>query len=234
MKAVILAGGKGTRLGNITKDIPKSMVEIGGKPLLEHQIELLKSQSIKEITIMVGHLSKVIQDHFGSGRKFGVSITYFEEKDQLGTTGGLKEIEDGLSDDFLVFYGDIMVNMDLRKLIEFHRCKQSSCTLVLQPTDHIYDSDLVEVDADSKVIAFHPKPHSANANYRNLANAGVYVMSKNVLRYVKRGVKADFGKDIFTDIVEKENLFGYITSEYLADIGTSDRLDKVREDFSKK
>jgi len=231
MKAVILAGGKGTRLANLTKSIPKPMLKIGEKPVLEHQIELLKRYGIRDIIILTGYLSEVIEEYFGNGENFGVKITYFKEKKPLGTTGGLKEVENQLREDFLLLYGDVMVNMDLQRLIDFHREKRGICTLVVHPNDHPYDSDLLEIDKNGKITAFYPKPHKENQYYRNLVNACLYVMSPEMLKYIQKGVKADFGKDIFPKIVQKEDLYGYNTAEYLKDMGTPERLKEVREDY---
>lgn len=232
MKAVILAGGKGTRLGGLAKEIPKPMARIGSMPLLKHQIELLNKYGIKEIIILTGYLSEVIENYFKDGKDFGVNITYFKEEKPLGTTGGLKEIEDRLTEDFLVLYGDVMVDLNLKRLIRFHKSKKSACTLVLHPNDHPYDSDLVEVDKNQRVIAFHSKPHDENKYYRNLVNAALYIMPPQILKYIEKGVKADFGKDIFPKIIDKENLYGYNTAEYLKDIGTPERLEVVNKDYS--
>jgi len=231
MKAVILAGGRGVRLGEISERIPKPMVEIGGKPLLEHQVSLLERYGIKHVIFITGHLSSVIEEYFADGRKRGVKISYYKEEKPLGTTGGLKEIEHLLTEDFIVFYGDVMLDMNLAKLISFHRKKKSAATLVLHPNDHPYDSDLVEIDPDSRIVAFHPKPRDDKKYYRNLVNAGIYVLSPGILDHVKKGVKADFGKDLFPKIVINEPLYGYNTAEYLKDMGTPDRLKNVEEDY---
>lgn len=231
VKAIILAGGKGERLGSLVFNIPKPMIKIGNLPLLEHQVNLLKKYGIKEIIILTGYLSEVIEKHFKDGGDFGVKITYFKEKKPLGTTGGLKEIENKLKGDFIVVYGDVMADMDIARLIAFHKEKNSACTLVLHPNDHPQDSDLVETNEDQRIIAFHPKPHSDSKYFRNLVNAGFYVISPKILKYIKKGVKADFGKDIFPKIVKKEALYGYSTAEYLKDMGTPKRLEEVRRDY---
>ncbi|MFH1575541.1 MAG: HAD-IIIA family hydrolase, partial [Candidatus Nealsonbacteria bacterium] len=128
-------------------------------------------------------------------------------------------------------YGDVMLDIDIRLLLEFHRKKKSACTLALHPNDHPQDSDLVEIDANQRIAAFHPKPHSKNEYLSNLVNAGLYVISPEILKYIKRGVKTDWGKDVFPKIVRKEMLYGYITAEYLKDIGTPKRLSEVRKDY---
>ena len=231
MQAVILAGGQGTRLKSVNALVAKPMMPIGTKPLLEHQVELLKSFGIREIIILVNHLKDSIQSYFEDGSKWGVKISYYEEAVPLGTVGGVKAIENQINDDFLVIYGDVMFSMDLQRLIHFHQQKKSDCTLVLHPNDHPYDSDLVDVDQVSKITAFHSKPHSPDRYYRNLVNAGVYLFSKKVFDFLEKDKKADFGKDIFPNLVNRLNMFGYNTSEYLKDMGTPDRLEQVTADL---
>jgi len=231
LKAVILAGGKGTRLAAHTQNIPKPMVKIGGRPILEHQVRLLKRYGIQDIILITGHLSSVIEEYFGDGHRFGVNITYFCETTPLGTTGGIKEIEQSLTDDFLVLYGDVILDMDLEKLVKFHQDKNSVCTLVLHPNDHPYDSDLVEIDIDCRVKAFHPKPHPRDTYYHNLVNAAVYIMSPVIIRYIEKGVSADFGRDLFPSLYGKERFYGYNSSEYIKDVGTPDRLESVTRDL---
>lgn len=231
MQAVILAGGQGTRLKSVNALVAKPMMPIGAKPLLEHQIELLKSFDIQEIIILVNHLKDSIQGYFKDGHNWGVNISYYEEAVPLGTVGGVKAIESQITGDFLVVYGDVMFSMDLQRLIDFHQGKKSECTLVLHPNDHPYDSDLVDVDQHAKITAFHSKPHSSDQYYRNLVNAGVYVFSKKVFDYLEKDKKADFGKDIFPMLVTRLKMFGYNTTEYLKDMGTPDRLEQVTADL---
>jgi D,D-heptose 1,7-bisphosphate phosphatase len=231
MQAVILAGGRGIRLGDVTRNIPKSMMPVSGKPLLQHQIELLVKHNIKDIVILVNYLKEYIIEYFGTGNRLKARISYFEEPIPLGTAGGIKEIEESLKDDFIVLYGDVMINMDLSRLINYHHQKKSHCTLVLHPNDHPYDSDIVEVDAEGRVKAIHSKPHDPSFLYHNLVNAGVYVFSANILKFLEKGKKADFGREIFPQIFNKVHMFGYHSSEYMKDMGTPDRLQDVRFDF---
>ena len=231
MQAIILAGGKGTRLGALTKEIPKPMIEIAGKPILEHQLLLCKRYGITEFIFIVNHFHESISAYFAHGEKWNVSIEYYIEEAPLGTVGGIKAIEEKLTSSFLVIYGDVMVNMDLSRLIKFHQKKKSQATLVLHPNDHPYDSDLVEMNQEDRITAFHSKPHDDNKYYRNLVNAGVYVFEPIVLSYLEQGVKADFGKDIFPALVDKLVFNGYNTTEYLKDMGTPDRLEKVTQNL---
>ena len=231
MKAVILAGGKGTRLGKISREIPKPMVYIGDRPIIGHQIELLKRYGITDILIITGYLSHVIEDHFGDGSDLGVNISYFRETEPLGTTGGVKEMEDQLKDDFLLLYGDVLVDMDLRRLISHHREHRGLATLVLHPNDHPQDSDLVELDERSKVVRFRTKPHDQGTFYHNLVNAALYVLSPAILPLLPKGRKADFGRDIFPEAIHYGDIYGYVTAEYLKDVGTPERLSDVTEDL---
>ncbi len=231
MKAVILAGGKGTRMGQHTQLIPKPMLKVGDKPVLEHQVVLLKKYDILEIIILVNHLKDKIMEYFGRGEKWGVNISYYEEKEPLGTVGGIKEIENILKEDFIVFYGDVMVNMQLQYLIDFHCAHQSECTLVLHPNDHPYDSDLADTDKTGRVKAIYPKPHTKGKYYRNLVNAGVYIFHPKLLTYLEKDKKADFGRDIFPEIYDKIRMFGYHSSEYLKDMGTPSRWEEVENDY---
>jgi D,D-heptose 1,7-bisphosphate phosphatase len=230
MKAVILAGGKGTRLGKLTETIPKPMLPLNGKPLLEYHIALCKKYGIEEVVVLVNHLKDPIQQHFGNGEKFGLPISYYEEPEPLGTVGGIKAIEAELSEDFLVLYGDVLVDMDLSRLFDFHRAKQSEATLVVHPNDHPFDSDLVELDENDRVSAVWPKPHNGARYYHNMVNAAVYLFSPKVLQHLEKGVKADFGKDIFPKLYRQVAMFGYNTTEYLKDMGTPDRLSQVEAD----
>src|SRR5262245_20777174 len=135
MKAVILAGGKGTRLGKLTESLPKPMVPVAGKPLLELQIRVLRRYQIREIILSTGHLAECIADYFGNGKKLGVSIRYVQESEPLGTAGAIKQMEDELPEDFLVVYGDIMLDMNVRRLLQFHASKGGAGTLVVHPND---------------------------------------------------------------------------------------------------
>jgi histidinol-phosphate phosphatase family protein len=229
MKAVILAGGKGTRMGEFTKEIPKPMLQVGGKPILEHQLNLLRRYGISEVFILVNFLKDSIIKYFGDGKNLGLDISYYEEKEPLGTVGGVKEIEEFLTEDFLILYGDVMIDMHLGRLFDFHFQKKSDCTLVLHPNDHPFDSDLVDVNDNHRVVDFFPKPHTPDTYYKNLVNAGAYVFSPAILSYLEKGKKADFGKDIFPSIYNKVNMFGYNTAEYLKDMGTPGRWNEVEK-----
>lgn len=227
--AVILAGGKGTRLQSIRGDIPKPMMPVAGKPLLQYQMEMCARQGVKRVTLLVNHLKDSIIAHFGDAFA-GMAIDYYEEETPLGTVGGVKAVEDRIDGDFLVLYGDVMMEMDLKRLYHFHTSKGAEATLVVHPNDHPYDSDLVELNTEDEVTAFHSKPHPEGFEYHNCVNAAAYVFSHSVLTRLEAGVKADFGKDIFPKWVGDVKMYGYSTPEYLKDMGTPDRLDRVEAD----
>ena len=227
--AVILAGGKGTRLAEVRADVPKPMMTVLGKPLLAYQIDLLKAHGFTTVWLIVNHMYEHIESYFSDGKDFGVDIKYYVEEKALGTVGGVKAIGAQLKEPFLVLYGDVLMDMDLSRLVAFHHNKNADATLVVHPNDHPYDSDLLAVDNEDRVTAFYAKPHPEGLRYRNLVNAAAYVFDPVVLEHLEPGVKADFGKDIFPTLHSKLNVFAYNTPEYLKDMGTPDRLEKVEE-----
>lgn len=230
MQLVIIAGGKGTRLG--LKDIPKPMVKIGDKPLLEHQIDLAKRYGVDEVFILSGHLANVIEEYFGDGSKFGVKIHHVIEPYPLGTAGSLKLLEGKLNDRFLVFYGDVVMDFDIASFIEFDKQYDSIGTTIIHPNDHPYDSDLLEINKNNKVTKVLPKPHQDGEYYQNLVNAAVYIFSPKIFEYIEEGVSQDFGKHILSKVVHAgETLIGYKTPEYIKDMGTADRFEAVKNDF---
>ena len=230
MKLVIIAGGKGTRLG--LSEIPKPMVEFNGVPILEHQINLAKKYEINQIYILSGHLSKLIIDYFGDGSKMGVNIKHIVEDGPLSTAGAVKQLEGELKERFMVFYGDTIMDIDLASFIKFDLEKKESIgSIIVHPNDHPFDSDLLEIDNDAKVSSFFSKPHKEHTYYTNLVNAALYILSPSIFDYIKKDVASDFGKDIFPKIILKENLFGYKTTEYIKDMGTPDRFKKVEQDI---
>ena len=230
MQLVIIAGGKGTRLG--LKDIPKPMVKIGDKPLLEHQIDLAKRYGVDEVFILSGHLANVIEEYFEDGSKFGVKIHHVVEPYPLGTAGSLKLLEGKLNDRFLVFYGDVVMDFDIASFIEFDKQYDSIGTTIIHPNDHPYDSDLLEINKNNKVTKVLPKPHQDGEYYQNLVNAAVYIFSPKIFEYIEEGVSQDFGKHILSKVVNAgETLIGYKTPEYIKDMGTADRFEAVKNDF---
>ena len=233
MKAVIMAGGKGTRLSSVLKDIPKPMVPIAGKPLLEHQIENLEENGIKEIILVVGHLGQVIQEHFKDGAEFGVKISYYVEKEPLGTAGALFFLKSQLRDNFILLFGDVFVDINFKKLMKYHEEKEGIATLYVHPNSHPYDSDLVVTDNNGRVTGWLYKNLRRTEDYKNQVNAGIYIFSPRILDRLEENKKIDLEKDIISKYLEEESIYAYCCSEYVKDIGTPERLARVESDYIK-
>ncbi|HEU5396598.1 MAG TPA: HAD-IIIA family hydrolase [Verrucomicrobiae bacterium] len=231
---LILAGGQGTRLKERLGDLPKPMIPIAGKPLLEHQVELAKKYGFRDLLFFVHYRADLIEQYFGDGAKFGVRIRYLLEKEPLGTAGAVLAGIDRLADRFVVLYGDTMVNVDLERIRAAHEKAGAEATLLLHPNDHPLDSDLVEVDGESRVTAFHNRPHAANVWRQNLVNAGLYVLEKSALvsATAPAGGIFDFGRDLFPQMLRAgKKLLGYNSPEFIKDIGTPQRYDKICAQF---
>jgi len=232
MKVVIIAGGKGTRIASINREIPKAMFPVAGKPVLEYQIELAKRYGFLEIILAIGHLGNVIENYFHDGSDWGVSIEYYKEEIALGTAGALPYLKGKLSEDFFVFYGDTIMDIKLDDMLNFHIKKKADATLFLHPNDHPYDSDLVEILDNGRITNFFSKPHSEGFVYKNLVNAALYILSPKIIDYIPVNHKSDFGNNIFPFCLESGlMLYGYISAEYIKDMGSPDRLLKIESDI---
>ena len=232
--AVIMAGGKGSRLRSITNDeIPKPMVPVDGKPLLEYQVEKLKAYGIKKIVMIVGHLGEKIVDHFKDGKDFGVEIDYIFEKEPLGTAGAFYYLKDKIdAKDFMLVFGDVFFDMDFDRMEDFHFKNSALTTLLAHPNGHPYDSDLIRMDDKGRVIGFDSKHNVRDYWYDNMVNAGMYIINKRLLDLVKEPVKTDFEKDILANQVKLgANIYAYHTPEYVKDVGTVDRINATVEEL---
>ena len=232
--AVIMAGGKGSRLLSITNDeIPKPMVPVDGKPLLEYQVEKLKTYGIKKIVMIVGHLGEKIVDHFKDGKDFGVEIDYIFEREPLGTAGAFYYLKDKIdAKDFMFVFGDIFFDMDFDRMEDFHFKNSALTTLLAHPNGHPYDSDLIQTDDTGRVIGFDSKHNVRDYWYDNMVNAGMYIINKRLLDLVKEPVKTDFEKDILANQVKLgANIYAYHTPEYVKDVGTVDRINATVEEL---
>jgi histidinol-phosphate phosphatase family protein len=234
-QAVILAGGKGTRLQERLNGLPKPLIDICGQPLLGRQIDLLNRYGYQEVLILVNHESQKIVSFCEKNAPPGMSIQCIDDGLPLGTAGSVIAVWPRLTSSFLVMYGDTLLDVDLRRFEKFHLTNHlADASLFLHPNDHPVDSDLVEIGDDGRITAFKPYPHIGNKFYSNLVNAGLYYLNKELLvEWVGNTKLLDFGKDIFPLALKRNDfLQGYISPEYIKDCGTPKRLDKVCADFS--
>lgn len=252
MKTVIMAGGKGTRISSVASDIPKPMIKIEGKPILEHEIECLRDQGFTDIIITVSHLGNIIMDYFrdGSftspitGKPFGVHIEYYEENVPLGNAGALFKIKDKLKDDFLLLNADAMFDVDFNRFVEFHREHNGLVTLFTHPNSHPYDSGLIIAYKDGSVEKWLAKEDEWPEFYKNQVNAGLHVISPKVLDLVdvapetigcmgKDGkvIKVDLDRQILKPLAGTGKMFCYDSPEYVKDMGTPERYYSVCSDF---
>lgn len=238
MKVVIMAGGKGTRISSVNSEVPKPMIPIINKPILEYQIEILKDQGFKDIIIVIGHLGKIIKDYFGDGSKissvtgksFGVNISYIEEKDPLGTAGALYLLKDKVKSDFLLLNGDIIFDIDIKRFYEFHKKKNSLATIFTHPNDHPYDSGIILTGINDEVLEWLHKEDKREW-YKNRVNAGIHILSNKILSRLTELKKLDLDRDILKELISKKKIYAYDSPEYVKDMGTPDRLAEVTEDI---
>jgi D,D-heptose 1,7-bisphosphate phosphatase len=231
-QAVILAGGKGTRLKEVSGNLPKPMVPVLGKPLLQYLIEQCVECGISSIKLLVSYKKEVIEDYFGNGSQYGASIQYIVEDIPRGTAGALMDALPELDEQFLVVYGDTFFDIDLSAFWGFHQNQAGDVSIFLHPNDHPYDSDLVEVNSNLQVQKIHPYPHD-NQWRQNLVNAAVYMFNKGSLKGIDFvSDRPDIAKELFPLMLESEKkLYGYISTEYIKDMGTPKRLSKVEKDI---
>lgn len=229
----ILAGGQGTRLRDRTGTLPKPMIPVCGRPLLDYQLDLCRLHGCQRVLLLVHYGHQAITAHVGNGSGHGLNVEYVFEAAPRGTGGALRDALPQLADTFLVLYGDTYLDVDLRRIRDAHARHNADATLFLHPNDHPQDSDLVEVDDEGFVTALHPYPHAPDAEYDNLVNAGLYVMQRDGLeKHIPSQGKADLAKDVFPAMLRSHRpLFGYVSPEYIKDVGTPERLDRVSADI---
>lgn len=233
-QAIILAAGLGKRLRPLTNNLPKVMLPIGGKSLLEYHLRQFKKYGIREIFINLHHLPEKITDYFGDGSSFGVKINYNFEEEILGTAGAIPAFSDKLKSRFILIYGDILTNFDYRKLIDFDLKKRGVATIVVRKTEHPQDSDLVVLDKKNRIKKFYFKPHKKIPNEQYFGITGIYVLSKEILKFIKPGMYSELDHQILPEILAKKMpLYGFLSSDYIRDIGTIERYNKAKANFKK-
>jgi histidinol-phosphate phosphatase family protein len=234
IQVVILAGGTGTRLKVVTGAVPKPLAAANGRPLLDWQLSHFASSGVEDVLVLTGYGADQIAAFCGDGRAWGLSVRCVSEHEALGTAGALFHAGALLASEFMVTYGDTVFDFDLARMVAAHRSGRQMATLLLHPNDHPHDSDLVEVDTADRVVAFHPYPHAAEVLLPNLVNAGVYMLSREILEW-RNGLpqRPDFGKHVFPHLLRAgKSLQGYRSPEYVKDAGTPERLAQVSRDLT--
>lgn len=231
MRAVLMAGGSGTRLRPLTCDLPKPMVPVLNRPIAEHIINLLKRHRITEIIATLHYLPDVMRDYFQDGSDFGVQMTYAVEEDQpLGTAGCVKNIAELLDQTFLVISGDSIADFDLSAALKFHRSRQSKATLILTRVPEPMEFGVVITDENYRIRRFLEKP-STSEIFSDTVNTGTYILEPEVLDYLPAFQESDFSKDLFPLLLEKgEPMYGYVATGYWCDVGQLDVYREVQYD----
>ena len=229
MKAVILAGGLGTRLRPYTKSLPKPMLPLGGKPILEYEIEWARKNGIKEIVLCVSYLRNKIEDYFGDGEKFGVKIEYAISKKPLATAGQLKTAEKFIDDTFVCLYGDSIYNFSLRNMIKHHKKSRANVTMSLFDYRFNLKYGVIDTKKSGQVTAWNEKPE-----FSAKINIGCYVMEPEVLKLIPKN--KEYGMDdVIRKVLSRKKKVSSVTSKNgFIDIGDKDTYEKTNEEYSKK
>jgi NDP-sugar pyrophosphorylase family protein len=229
-QAVISAGGLGTRLRPFTDTMPKPMIPLLGKPLLEHHVEQFKKFGVKEFFFTLHYLPEVIMNYFGDGSKWGVQMHYFTETTPLGTAGGIKQFELQLNDLFYFIYGDTVSVVDYGKMADVYGVKRDPIGMQrMKRTDDYADADVAEIDSEGRFVAIHGKPHTEH--YQNAYRMrGVFILDKRTLRYIPAGKPFDLGKNLLPEVVNAgENFYAYECDDYSKGIDTLEKWKEVEE-----
>ncbi|HYB92841.1 MAG TPA: sugar phosphate nucleotidyltransferase, partial [archaeon] len=230
MKAVIMAGGEGTRLRPLTTTRPKPMVPVVNRPILEHVINLLKENGIDEVVITLQYIPEAVKNYFSDGSQLGMKITYSVEEKPLGTAGSVKKVEKNFKDIFLVISGDIITDIKLKDAVKFHKKHGAAATIVLTRVLNPIEYGIVITDNDGKIEKFLEKP-SWGEVFSDTINAGIYILEPEVLKYIKPDEPFDFGKQLFPLLLkEKEPLYGYVAEGYWCDIGNPQQYAEANRD----
>jgi D,D-heptose 1,7-bisphosphate phosphatase len=245
MQVVIMAGGKGTRVSSIASGIPKPMIPICGKPILEHQIDCLTRNGLTEIILVIGHLGQHIRDYFENGKRFGCNISYYTETEPLGTSGAIYKLKN-LSDDFILLNGDIIFDVDFSRMINFHREKNAHVTLAVHPNSHPFDSAVIFSNNNNQVTHWLNK-EDERTYYKNQVNAGIHILSVDFLKNCPQSKEKiepqqspqgessplDLDCDMLKPSISSGKIFAYSTPEYIKDMGTPERYAQVTSDIEK-
>ena len=234
VKAVIMAGGQGSRLRPLTCDLPKPMVPMANRPMMEYIIELLGKHGMEDIAVTTWYLPEVIEEHFGDGAAFGCSLHYFVEDRPLGTAGSVKNAAAFLDGTFLVISGDALTDFDLAKAIAYHREKQALATLVLTRVSSPLEYGVVFINEAGKVERFLEKP-SWGEVFSDTVNTGIYILEPEILAMIPEETQFDFSRDLFPMLLQSgRGLYGYVSEGYWSDIGNIEQYVQSHWDLLMK
>lgn len=238
MKAVIIAGGRGERLKPITDNIPKPMVEVNGKPILLHIINLFKKNGITEFIFALCYLPEVITSYFGNGEKFGVKIqyTYEDIKKPLGTAGAITLVKKFITGTFIVTYADILRELDVKKMIAFHKKKKAFATLNVYKRESQDAKSRIIIDQNNKIIKFIERPQEKYLRSDTIwVNGSFYVFEPEIYKFIPAKQKTDFGADVFPKLIRRRRiLYSYPSRGYFIDIGNLQKLELARKTLKGK
>ncbi|MBI2856282.1 MAG: NDP-sugar synthase [Chloroflexi bacterium] len=231
MKAVILAGGEGTRLRPLTCNMPKAMVPILNRPFLEHMLSHLMGNGVKDVILTLSYLPDRIQEHFGNGDSVDMGLSYVLEETPLGTAGAVKNVERSLDGTFLVLNGDVLTDLDLEAMVRFHRQKSALVTLFLTPVDDPSAFGVVETRADGRVLRFLEKPAPGETE-SNWINGGIYLVEPEAMAHVPPGEFYMFERGLFPRLLDMgAPVYGFKATPYWIDVGTPSNYMKVHRDL---
>jgi len=225
MKAIVLAGGKGTRLAPYTKILPKPLIPIGDMPILEILIHQLKKAGIDEIILTVGHLAELLRAFFNDGSKLGVKISYSYEQQPLGTAGPISLI-DGLEETFLVMNGDVLTTLCLNDLISFHKQQNPIATIAMHSREVFIDLGVIQCNGKDRVVGYIEKPTN-----KYLVSMGIYIFEPKILSYIPSGKYLDFPDLVNELLIANEKVMGYSYDGYWQDLGRPDDYEQAYSDF---
>jgi len=230
MKAMILSAGYGTRLGNLTKDLPKPMLDINGKPMLEYIINNLKKAGFTDLMINLHFMPEKIKSYFGNGENFGVKITYVYEKELLGTAGGVKNVENFFkktNEPFLVHYGDVVNEQDFTEMLKFHKEKNALATLLLHQRKK--SNSVVCLDNENRIVDFLERPSEEERKgiKSPWVNSGVCICSLEVLDLIPEKATCDLPRDIFSKNIQSGRMFGFPLNAFRCAVDSVERLEQV-------
>lgn len=230
MKAVVMAGGEGSRLRPLTLGRPKPMVPLVNRPMLEHILLLLKRYGITDVILTVQYMATFIQNQIGDGSDLGMNVTYSVEEHPLGTAGSVRQAAESLTDTFLVISGDALTDFDLNKVMEFHKTSQAMATLTLYRVANPLEYGVVVTGEDGRIRQFQEKP-SWSEVVTDTINTGIYVLEPSIFEYYERNQVFDFSKDLFPLLLREDKpLYGYVAEGYWTDVGSIEEYVRATRD----